>query len=272
MATTSFSKKEKEAAERKAKSRKRKQRKLKIITTLVVVLIMSVAAVCALSLTVLFKIETINVSGSTTYTAEEVITAAGIAVGDNLIRVSKNSLSENLQKTLPFIDEVVVEKQFPGILNISVKETKEELVFKNSKAVYTANREGKILKKYSEYNGDLMFVKVSDKALFNEGETILFENEREKELCFNFISMIFENGYDVEFVNVSDPFSSYMKFEDRIIAKFGSASYFENKAAYFKAGVKGISEKAEGVFDLSAWTPENNKPVLTYGDISSYEK
>ena len=272
MATTSFSKKEKEAAERKAKSRKRKQRKAKIITTVVVVLVMTVAAVCALSLTVLFKIETINVLGSATYTAEEVITAAGIAVGDNLIRVSKNDLSETLQKNLPFIDEIVVEKQFPGILNITVKETKEEIVFKNSKAVYSANKNGKILKKYSDYSGDLMFITVSDKVVFTEGETVLFENEREKELCFNYIGMIFENDYDVEFVNISDSFSSYMKFEDRIIAKFGSASYFENKAAYFKAGVKGISESAEGVFDLSAWTPENNKPVLTYGDISSYEK
>ena len=272
MATTSFSKKEKEAAERKAKSGKRKQRKAKIITTFVVVLILCLAAVCTLSLTVLFKIETINVSGSSTYTAEEVIAAAGIVVGDNLIRVSKDGISEKLQKSLPFINEVVIEKQFPGVLNITVKETKEELVFKNSKAVYTANRDGKILKEYSEYNGDLMFITVSEKTVFTEGETILFENEREKELCFNFISMIFENDYDVEFVNVSDPFSSYMKFEDRIIAKFGSASYFENKASYFIEGIQGISVNAEGVFDLSAWTPENNKPVLTYGDISSYEK
>ena len=100
----------------------------------------------------------------------------------------------------------------------------------------------------------------------------MFQNERETDLFYNFVNMINDNNFDVQFVNISDPFSSYMKFENRIIAKFGSSSYFENKIAYFKASLKGVSENAEGVFDLSGWTPENNKPVLTYGDISSYEK
>ena len=63
-----------------------------------------------------------------------------------------------------------------------------------------------------------------------------------------------------------------MKIEDRLIVKFGSSAYFQNKSDYLKASLSGISKNAEGVFDLSAWTPDNNQPVLTYEDISSFEK
>ena len=272
MATTNFRQKEREAAEKKARARKKKRRKIQLITAFVVILIISIITVCVLSLTVFFEIETITVVGSATYTAEEVISAAGIAVGDNLLLISKNDVNAKLQKALPFIDEAAVEKHFPGQLKITVKETKEELFLKNGNYCYSANFEGKILKKYSDYSDELILFTVSDKATFSEGEKVVFQNERETDLFYNFVNMINDNNFDVQFVNISDPFSSYMKFENRIIAKFGSSSYFENKIAYFKASLKGVSENAEGVFDLSGWTPENNKPVLTYGDISSYEK
>ena len=83
------------------------------------------------------------------------------------------------------------------------------------------------------------------------------------------------NGKSVlksNFINISDPFASYMKLENRLIVRFGSSAYFQNKSDYLKAALAGISKEAEGIFDLSAWTPDNNQPVLTYDDISSYEK
>ena len=111
VATTSFSKKEKEAAERRNKSRKNKYKKARIVVAIVACLAICAVVVCVLSLTVLFKVEAVNVFGSTTYTAEEVISAAGVVLGDNLIRVSEDEISQNLQKKLPFINEVVIEKQ-----------------------------------------------------------------------------------------------------------------------------------------------------------------
>ena len=272
MATTNFREKEREAAEKKTKMRKKARRKKQIIAAVVASVVVCLITLCVLSLTVFFKIETITVSGSTTYTAEEVISAAGIAVGDNLILASKKSINETLQKALPFIEEVKVQKQFPGQLRIEVKETNEDICFANNRGYYSANIKGKIIKKYSDLPKELILITVSNDVSFTEGEFVSFSAEREKELYDNFITLIDKDEYDINFINISDSFSAYAKIEGRIIAKFGASSYFENKAAYLKASLKSLSETTQGVLDLSAWTPENNRPYLAQGDISSYEK
>ena len=271
MATTNF-KEKKAAVSKKTKEIKRKKRKRRLITTLIVLLVMAVLTLCALSLTVFFKIAKIDVKGSAIYTAEEIISVADIDIGDNLFLINDNKVEETIKVKLPFVDEVKIERTFPESLKIVVKETKEEICFFNGKNSYSANMNGKILKKYSEPPEDLILVTVSNKTEFKLGRNVVFNNEREEELYNNFFNMINLYGYDVNFINISDPFSSYMKLENRLIVKFGSSSYFQNKSDYLKAGLDGISKNAEGIFDLSAWTPDNNQPVLTYDDISSYEK
>lgn len=272
MATTNFKEKEREAEQKNAKARKKRRRKKRIIGSLIAVLIVSLVSICILSLTVFFKIEKINVVGSTVYTAEEIISAADIGVGDNLVLIFDNKISEKLVKNLPFIDGVEIVRKYPNSLEIKIKETKEELCFASGNNCFSANRNGKILKKYDVLPENLIMVTVSSDISFSLGENIGFKSEREAELFKNYMGMIYEYDYDVNFINISDPFTSYMKIEDRMIVKFGSSSYFENKAAYLSASLMGVSQNAEGIFDLSAWTPDNNKPVLTYTDISGYEK
>lgn len=272
MATTNFREKEREAAAKKARARKKQRRKKQLLTALIIILIVSVLTLCVLSVTVFFKTAKIEVKGSNTYTSEEIISVADIEIGDNLILINDKKIEEKLKLKLPFIDNVEIIRNFPDSLTIKVKETKEEICFSSDKAFYSANIKGKIIKKYSSAPENLTLVTVSDKVEFKTGKNVVFKNEREEELYNNFFDMINKYNYDVNFVNISNPFSSYMKLEDRLIVKFGSSSYFVNKSDYLKASLSGISKNAEGVYDLSAWTPDNNQPVLTYGDISSYTK
>ena len=88
MATTNF-REESRAANSKSNARKKRRRRKKIIATLIALLCISIITLGVLSLTVFFKIEKINVTGNTTYTAEKIISSAGIANGDNLILASE---------------------------------------------------------------------------------------------------------------------------------------------------------------------------------------
>ncbi len=269
MATTKFRDNQRETA---IKSQKKKRRKKKTAITLVVFFVISVLVLCVLSLTVFFKIETISVAGNTTYTAEEILSAAEIDKGDNLIRINGEDLSKRLSVMLPFIEKVKVEKNFPDSLKLIVIETKEEFCFVNEGNCYSANKNGKIIKKYDAASENLIMITLSNNVKFTLGKKIVFNNEREQTLFENYLDLVQELNYKVNFINISDYFASYIKIDDRIIVKFGSSSYFQDKVAYLKASLEGVSNTAEGVFDLSAWTPDNNQPVLTYGDISSYEK
>ncbi len=272
MAIDNFREKEREAAAKKAKQRKRRRRKKQAAVIFVLILLISVLTILILSLTVFFKTAEINIEGSKTYTAEEIISAAEISVGDNLFLLNESKISERVQKQLPFIDEVKLERLLPQTLKITVSETKEEICFIKGTEIFSANKKGKVIKKYTSVPENMIWVTVSDATKLSEGSTVSFAADREADMFNSYFAMIDEFGFNVNFINISDPYSTYMKLEDRLIIKFGSGSYFENKAAYLKASLGGVSKNAAGVFDLSGWTPENNQPVLTYGDISAYEK
>lgn len=269
MATTKLNDKQRETA---IKSQKKKRRKKNTAIKLVVFFVITALVLCILSLTVFFKIETISVTGNTTYTAEEILSTAEIDKGDNLILINGENLSKRLAVMLPFVDKVKVEKSFPNSLKLIVTETKEEFCFANEGNYYSGNNNGKVIKKYDAAPENLIMMTLSNNVKFTLGKQIVFDNEREQALFDNYLNLIKELKYKVNFINISDYFDSYIKIDDRIIVKFGSSSYFEDKVAYLKASLDGVSNTAEGVFDLSAWTPDNNQPVLTYGDISSYEK
>ena len=45
--------------------------------------------------------ETIAVSGNNRYTQEEIITASGVQIGDNLFRMNKGEIAQRIRESLP---------------------------------------------------------------------------------------------------------------------------------------------------------------------------
>ncbi len=249
---------------------KKKKKSAAIVVTSVVMLM--IAVFCILSLTVLFKIERIEIDGNLTYSDEEVISVSGVEAGDNLIRVSGEKVSSSLQSKLPFISSVKTTRKFPSTLKITVEETKEELCIYNGSKYYSADLSGKVLKGYyGAVSEELISVTVPKSTSLTAGEKISFESERETELFEEYTELIESDMFTVNFVNISDQFDSYVKIEDRIIVKFGSVSYFEEKLAYLSSGLPKLPNDVTGVFDLSTWTPENDTPRFRPQSIAEYE-
>ena len=86
---------------RAARRRKRSKKKYTLYYLLALVLMLCIGV--ALSLTVFFKIESIQVVGDTRYAKEQLIDAAGIRRGENLFRVSQKDSSEKLIAGYPYM-------------------------------------------------------------------------------------------------------------------------------------------------------------------------
>ncbi len=273
MATDNTRAREREAAIKKAQKGKRRRRRKQ--TFAVTLLILSICAVvlCTLSLTVFFKIENIKVSGSNIYTSKEIIECTDINVGDNLFLtlLSKNKISDKLEKKLPFIVEVDFDHALPSTVEIIITETIEQICISDTDQYFSADLNGKIIEEKTENDSELISFSVSPETTLVVGENVAFATDREQELFNLYVDIIQSEDISVDAVNITDPYDSYMKIEDRIIVKFGSSTYFKDKTAYLKAAISRISKDAEGVFDLSGWTPENNQPVFTYEGISEYK-
>ncbi len=127
---------EKKTADKKALKEKKRQRlilirKIKVGTVLCAVLAL---VLYLLSAFVFFRIDKIEVIGvkdadgnilpaSTYYTEEEIIRVSGVETGDSLVRVSKSAVRDSIEKLLPYIGNVKVQRRYPSTLRLVTEDT-----------------------------------------------------------------------------------------------------------------------------------------------------
>ena len=71
---------------------------------------------------VFFRVEEITVTGSTTYTEQQIIDATGVEMEDNLFLVQKVPTGRKILGALPYIKEVNIRRDLPNGLVITVNE------------------------------------------------------------------------------------------------------------------------------------------------------
>lgn len=113
-----------EAANRRAVQRK-KHRHHVLAGFYILLFLIVVAAAVVLSLTVLFKINSVSVTGTSRYTEAQIVQASGIRNGDNLFLIKTGDSAAKIRQQLPYLGKVTVSRAFPTGVKISVEETSE---------------------------------------------------------------------------------------------------------------------------------------------------
>ncbi len=71
---------------------------------------------------VFFRVDSILVTGQSQYTEEEIIQATGVKQGDNLFRINKSYIAEQVITSLPYVDKLNISRKLPDTLVLSVTE------------------------------------------------------------------------------------------------------------------------------------------------------
>lgn len=107
------------------------------------VLLAAVAVVAALTL--FFKVDKIEVTGSSRYQAEEIIAASGVERGDNLILLDRRKTAQRLYTELPYITQVQVNLKFPDTLLVEVTEVQAIASIQGAGAHWLLSAKGKLV-------------------------------------------------------------------------------------------------------------------------------
>ncbi|MBR2040689.1 MAG: FtsQ-type POTRA domain-containing protein [Clostridia bacterium] len=91
---------------KKRMERQKKIRKRRLTAFFIIFVILAVCTAVVLSFTVFFPIESIKITGSKIYSAEEILDASKIVKGDNLFAVSQKKTQTAIKHKLPFVDEI----------------------------------------------------------------------------------------------------------------------------------------------------------------------
>lgn len=84
--------------------------------------VLAVVLAVLFSLSLFFKVETVEVTGVERYSTNDIYDAAGIQNGENLLVLSKARISGNIIAKLPYVKSVQVAIRLPGTVIISIEE------------------------------------------------------------------------------------------------------------------------------------------------------
>ena len=208
-----------------------------ILAAIVVGIVMAI-----LSNTVLFKCGSIEVTGTTRYTAEEIIASTGIKTGENLLHIDTKKAEESVMNAFAFVDKVSVKKNFPTKIVVEITEAQNWFALNQSGKTVVISRGGRVLGAIPA--DGLVVVKGFEAESLDTGSQLSSTVDAKNKI----IMEIFETAEKVGLANVTeidltDRFSIKITVDDRIVLNLGSSVQLESKLRVGQALIeKEISE------------------------------
>jgi len=255
-------------ARKKAAALRKRRRRRTVIAVLISLITIFTLILGTLSAIFLFRVGEIKITGqSLKYTKEEIISATGIEIDDNLLFLSSKDAANSITEKLPYIKTVKIKKKFPEAVIINFTETKNELCVLVGNKYYAANKEGKILSALESLQEDLPLIELPDDCKISVGKGLDSNNQPVYDLFCKYTELMDIYSFEINTVNLKDVHDSYMTVENRLKVCIGSSNYFDMKAAHFNTMLSSMPDGATGTVDLSNWTPKKHEAFFTASEF-----
>ena len=243
---------------RKRMERQRRIRKRRLIILFIFFMITSICVGITLSLTVFFKIEKINVSGSKIYTSEEILKFSNIEIGENVFTASEDKAEKSIRKALPYVEKIEIKRSIKGTIDIIVTEAKDFICYDLSGRYFTVSKAGRVLKETAKPPEKLIRIKIKDIEC-SVGNDIKYKNKNIKPIIDKIISETEKEKISLNVMDVTDSLSLKIKVENRFIVDLGVNDNLDRKIKHLSKMIKSIPAEKSGNINLSMWTTTNTQ-------------
>ena len=221
-----------------------------------------------------FRVTEIVVEGNSTYTAEQIIAAAGIEVGDEMATVffSKSEIIHKIFDAYP-VQNAMISCGFSKV-TITVTEIQNVMYTEGEGEWYSLDTNLRVLEKNAEQSAFSSFlrVKLPSVAATVKGAPIVFSNS---EISYDYIGDLIETlaEYDVlstvTYVDFSDKFSVSCVLGDRIRLELGGPSEMDRKMRLFFDILNTKGNESFAVIDVS--NPSNGGTHQIISEAELYQ-
>ena len=228
-----------------------------------IIIMGGIAVALVLSMIIFFRVRTVEVQGNSYYSADEIIQAAGIASGDNLLTLSRGEIAGNVIAQLPYIKNVRVTRTLPDTVVISV--TENETTFAAADAgghYYLITAAGKATEQVDEHEAK-SHIRIEDLVIQPAviGEPVHVAESADssvspQEQLDALILLLHEIEAshlekDLTVVSVPSAFNLTVWYEDRFEVLLGTTDDLAYKLEYLKVVVQEQKEYTTGIIDLT---------------------
>lgn len=195
------------------------------------VLLVVIAAFAVLSTTVLFKIESIVITGDSVYTTDEILAASGIKGGDNLLRTNMSKCRDRITGELVYIETAEVKRVFPATVSIKVTACKQTVNVVAKDNCFVLSRYGKVLEIQDKPIKNILTITGAVPAE-NTVISKKFEcDDKNKTEIFYRLVDVYINNLDgkINSFDMTDYLNISCVYDNRINIEFGAASDLDYK-------------------------------------------
>ena len=232
--------------------RGRRGRRFGVLYKLLTLVVVCAAAV--LALTLFFKVESVEVTGNSRYSAQEIHDACGVSLGDNLYLLSKPDMVQRLHQQLPYIDEVRITRRLPNTLCVQVTEFSTVYAVEQEGTVWLLTSGGKIVETAAE-RGDTPLIDGCELLAPSLGGDVSFalELQNRQESLFALLTALesAELTGDVRAIHLGDPTVLSMDYTERFTVEMPYGADYPRLLRYLTLVIEELETNLTGVIDLT---------------------
>lgn len=181
--------------------------------------ILITAVLCLLFLIIcaalFFKIQTIEVRGNVTYSADELVAISGVQPGQNLYSVSGNTVSARIRRACTYVNSVKIYRRLPSTLVIEVKEDTADYYIELAGEYFSLSSDFRVLSRadnrdeLTQASPGIKFIAVPEVRYCVVGSEIAFRRAVNLKFVDNLMTEIrLWKLYDtIDYIDMSDKFN-----------------------------------------------------------------
>jgi hypothetical protein len=218
-------------------------------------MLLFVAAVgTLLSFTVFFRIQNIDVTGSSRYAEGSIVEASGVRPGDNLFRVDRQKAAQAIVERFPYIESAALRLQPPSGLLIQVETAVPEAVLEYTGGYLLVSRAGRVLESGLQTlpEGYTRVVGV-DVGEPQPGQTLHSEAGDKLEALRALNAAIESAGMEhIDLIDLTDELNMRILYQNRLAIELGSEGDLEYKMKFAQTTIaQKVDARFAGILDVS---------------------
>lgn len=232
------------------------------------VAVAAVVAALAMGVSIFFKVRSIQVTGNTLYSADQIAEASGIEMGENLLAFGKARAAGEIKSELPYVDTVQIGIKFPDVVIIDVTEIQVTYALRDVDGQWwLMDSEGRILEQATaaeaENTTQILGIAVQNPTVneklevapetqTEEGETVVSSQEK-LDAVLEILSALEANGClgQVTKVDVTQLYAMELWYGEQYQVLFGGPTELTYKVRYLTKVVEQLADYQTGVIDLT---------------------
>lgn len=215
-------------------------------------LIVFVIAIFFGATTIFFKINEIKIVGDSRYTDSQIITSSGVQVGDNLMFIEKISIAKNMFKELLYLDKVKINRIFPDVLEITVKDSVPTFTFLENGNNILLDTNGKYLENIEDPAAYIQIIGL-EPLLLHIGDNIFETHVGSSDLLGQIVDSLKKYNLlkNVKSIDITKDYDIKLKYTDRFDVLLGDSTELDKKIMFLSTVESKLSENDKGVIDIS---------------------